>query len=252
MPAKRTSASRPGEAASTPATPSISLVFLMYNEEPNIAAALDEALEYAEARLDDWEIIVVDDGSTDGSAGIVRGYVEANPKVRMLQHPKNRGMGAGMMTGAAASTKDYWVMMASDRQVPVAELDKLIPLLDEADIVLTVYGNRPNSLARTIMSRSFRVYMWALADIRFQLESFVLFPTALGREITPSMRCDTFFFSFEIVQRAIERGYRVATATIASKPREHGESKVANVKQILRVAREVREYRERRAAERRG
>lgn len=229
--------------------PSISLVFLMYNEAPNIEATLDEALDYARNRLDDWEIIVVDDGSTDGCADLVVPYVEAHEEVRLVRHATNRGMGAGMKTGANAAQKDYWVMMASDRQVPVAELDKLIPLLADADIVLTVYGNRPNSMARTIMSRSFRVYMWALAGIRFQLESFVLFPTALGREIVPLMECDTFFFSFEIVQRAIERGYRVATATIASQPRAEGESKVANVQRILRVAREVHDYRQRRQSE---
>jgi glycosyltransferase involved in cell wall biosynthesis len=230
--------------------PSISLVLLMYNEEPNIAAALDETLAWARGRLDDWEVIVVDDGSSDGGPAIVERYVRDEPRVRMVRHAKNRGMGAGMTTGTAEARKDYVVVMASDLQVPVAELDKLIALLDQADIILTVYGNRPNNLARTVMSRGFRLYMRALADIRFQLESFVLIPTAIAHELLPSIRCDTFFFSFEIVQRAIEQGYTVATATIASRPRLHGESKVATTGRIKQVAGEVLEYRRRRRSER--
>lgn len=227
--------------------PSVTFILMMYNEAPNIVAALDEAIDWAAATMDDWEIVVVDDGSSDGCADIVEGYAARNPHVHLVRHAKNRGMGAAMATGVRAATKEYFVCMASDLQVPMAEFGKLLPLLAQAPIVLTVYGNRPNSAVRTAISRSFRVYMRALAGIRFQLESYVLFPTALGQELLEEIECDTFFFSFEIVQRAIERGYRTATARIASRPRVHGESKVANLRRIKQVAREVLAYRRRRA-----
>ncbi len=226
--------------------PSITLILMMYNEEPNIAEALGEAITFAESTLDDWEIVVVDDGSSDGCAAIVEGIAAGHDAVHLVRHAKNRGMGAGMVTGVRNATKEYFVCMASDRQVPIEEFAKLLPLLEKAPIVLTVYGNRPNSFVRTFISRSFRLYMRALADIRFQLESYVLFPTALAQSMLADIRCDTFFFSFEIVQRAIEQGYSTATATIASRPRAQGESKVANLRRIKQVGNEVLEYRRRR------
>lgn len=226
----------------------MTLVYLMYNEEENIAAALDEGLAYARQDLDDWEIIVVDDGSSDGGADIVRRYAEEEPRVRLVQHPQNRGMGGAMATGIREATKDYFVFLPSDLQVEAAELRKMVPLLAGADVILTVYARRPASLFRALMSRTFRDFLLVAADIRFQLEGLYIYPTPLGKEVLPMVKGDTFFFSFQLIQLAIERGVRTATTTIVCKPRLAGASKVANPRRIRQVAGEVLAYRRRRSA----
>jgi glycosyltransferase involved in cell wall biosynthesis len=227
-------------------TPSLSLVYLMYNEEENIAAALDEGLSYARADLDDWEIVVVDDGSSDGGAAIVQRYAALEPRIRLVQHAVNRGMGGGMASGIRHATKDYFVFLPSDGQVEAVELRKMLPMLADAEVVLTVYQRRADTRTRIVMSRGFRGFLRVAAGIRFELEGLYLFPTSLGRELVDEVRGDTFFFSFQLIQGAIERGARTTLTTIVCKPRLAGASKVANPKRIKKIVGEVMDYRRRR------
>jgi glycosyltransferase involved in cell wall biosynthesis len=224
------------------ARPSLSLICLCYNEAEALPAVLEEAQAFGHSALADWEILVVDDGSTDGSAAIVEGFAAREPRVRLLRHARNLGMGAGLKTGIAAATKEYFCLLAADGQIPAAEVGRLLPLLATAPIVLSTYGNRPNGLVRTAMSRGFRLFMRLLVGVSFRLEGTYLFPVALAREGIGLDRigASTFFFSFELIARALQRGYPVANAVIASRPRTSGgRSRVATPARIRRVAGEV-------------
>ena len=232
--------------------PSISLIYLCLNEQQALPRTLDEALGFCRAQLADWEILVVDDGSTDQSATIVRAYAEREPRVRLLQHARNLGMGAGLKTGITASNKDYFCMLAADGQIPAAEIAKMLPLLAQAPIVLSTYGNRPNNALRTVISRGFRVFMRAAIGVDFALEGTYLFPVRLARDEIglQVIAANTFFFSFELIVRAKRLGYATADSVIACLPRlDGGGSRVANLKQIKRVADEVIKLRMRLAVE---
>lgn len=222
--------------------PSLTLIYLCLNEEQALGRTLDEALAFCRAELTDWEVIVVDDGSTDNSANIVRKYADTEPRIRLLQHPRNLGMGAGLKTGIAGAHKDYFCMLAADGQIPAQELRKMLPSLQKAPIVLSTYGNRPNNALRTFISRGFRVYMRGLVGVDFALEGTYLFPVALARDTIGLHRiaANTFFFSFELIIRAKRLGIATADTTISSLPRlDGGGSRVANIKQIRKVAEEV-------------
>lgn len=231
-------------------SPSLSLIFLMYNEEDNIGPALDEAIAWCETHLRDWEIVVVDDGSTDSSAARVQEYIARDARIRMVANPQNRGMGGAMAPGIRAAAKEYLIFFPADLQVPVAELDVMLPCLKSADIVLTVYNRRHSTAWRAVMSRTFRNYMFLFAEMRFQLEGLYLYPTELARQIEPLIRANTFFYSFELIKRGMERGAVACTTTISNRPRLSGTSKVANSRTIFKVLGEVVEYRARRTAER--
>jgi dolichol-phosphate mannosyltransferase len=232
--------------------PSISLIFLMYNEAANVRAVLEEALEYVHSDLDSWEIIVVDDGSSDDSAGIVREMAESEPRIRLVQHEVNQGMGGGMRSGLAASECEYFVFFPADGQLSPYELRKMIPLLGGGDIVLSVYPHRHSTYARAIVSRFFRDYMLAVAKVRFQLEGLYLYPTEVGRKVMPRVTGRTFFFSFDVIQRGIEEGLSTVLTTIECRPRASGTSKVTSTRSILNVMREVAIFRIRREMELRG
>lgn len=229
--------------------PSLSLVFLMYNEADNIGPVLQEALDYCRQELDEWEILVVDDGSTDNGAEVVRTLMADEPRIRLVQHEQNQGMGGGMRTGVANVRTDYLVFLPADGQIDPWELSKMVPLLAGGDIVLSVYPHRHSTVKRAIMSRAFRDFMQFAANIRFQLEGLYLYPTAAAREFMPKVTGRTFFVSFELIQRAIESGLSVVMTTIHVRPRMSGNSKVTSPWAILKVAREVWEYRERRKGE---
>lgn len=228
--------------------PSLSLIYLCLNEERSLPAVLQEAKDYATSRLRDWEILVVDDGSTDRSAGIVREFAEKEPRIRLLQHPRNLGMGAGLRTGIAASSKDYFCMLAADGQIAPSQIDRMLPALHLAPIVLSTYFRRPDEWYRVVLSRGFRVYMRAAVGVSFALEGTYLFPTKLARDEIglDAIGAETFFFSFELVARALQRGWKVADTVIECRPRTDGTpSRIANIKQIQRVAGEIWKFRQR-------
>lgn len=233
--------------AATP--PGLSIIFLMFNEEGSIAAVLDEAISFADRTLPDCELLVIDDGSTDRSAAIVEGFAAREPRIRLIRHERNGGMGAGMRTGIQHASKPYFIFNAADGQVPCDEIGKMLPLLSAGGIVLSTYIRRADTLSRIVMSRAFRLFLFLAANIRFELEGLYLYPTDLARELLPRITSSSFVFSFELIQRAVERGRPVATTRIRCLPRMAGHSKVTGTRRILFVAGEVLAYRKRRAAE---
>jgi hypothetical protein len=151
-------------------------------------------------------------------------------------------MGAAMATGVRAATKAHFVFLSADGQAPVEELPKMFPGLDVADISLTTYERGEREWFRQFMSAGLRVYMRWLAGIRFELEGLYIFPTPFAKEVVDSIRADSFFFSFELIDRAMAGGMTVANAEMRYLKRRAGDSKVANIMQIRRVAREVAAY----------
>ena len=97
-----------------PAKPSISLVIPMFNEAGNIELALESAVEALEAHASDYEIIVVDDASTDRSAELVRRAAESNPRIILLSHDSNMKLGESLRTGFAATTRELILYMDAD------------------------------------------------------------------------------------------------------------------------------------------
>lgn len=217
-------------------SPSLSVVLLMFNEQDSILPVLEEHAAFLDQALDDWEIIVVDDGSTDAGAKIASGYAVDRERVRVIGHGANKGMGAGISTGIRHATKDYFVVNAADGQIPAAEIAKLLPLLEGADIALSTYAVPRESRFRELLSRALRVYLRQVSQIGFELQGLYLFPTAAAKELAPLIRAQTFFFSFELIQRGIERGLTAASTAILVQPRASGSSKVVGARRILAVA----------------
>jgi len=224
----------------------------MFDEESTVAAILDEHVAFLEGAGLAWEIVVVDDGSRDEGPAIVAGRAASDPRIRLVRHDRNLGMGAGLGSGIRAATKSHFVMNAMDGQIPAAEIGTLLPLLDRADIALSIYAERRRSrgLFRNLVSQCLRAYLRAVAGIRFELEGLYVFPTATARELEPRIRSTTFFYSFELVQRAVERGLTVARTTIRVKPRAAGRSKVLSPARVARVAGDALAYRVSRHGER--
>lgn len=229
----------------TRAVPDLSLVVLAWNEEASVVGFLEESLAWLDGLPGSHEILVVDDGSTDQTADRALEVAARDRRVRVHRHERNQGMGAGMRTGFQNARGDYVSILAADGQVPARALEELLPALDAADIVLSVYSRRPGELYRVGLSVGMRLMMRALLGITFRLEGIYLFPTRVATEEVglDLVGATTFFFSFELIARALALGHTATTVTIAPLPRQHGASKVANLRRIRRVAGELARFR---------
>ena len=114
---------------------SLSLVLPALNEEPNIRLVVERALAVLPEFTDDFEVIVVDDGSRDGTGGIVDELAAADPRVKAIHHPRNRGYGAALTSGISASRGDFVMFMDADRLFVIADLALLTPFVGAFDIV---------------------------------------------------------------------------------------------------------------------
>lgn len=131
----------------------VSVVIPAYNEEGAIALILDRILALAEVD----EIIVVDDGSTDQTIPVVEGYAEKG--VKLVKHPYNIGNGAAVKTGIRSATGDIIVLMDADGQHPPEEIPKMLPFLDEYEMVVGARNQDTTSVwYRDIANRVYNVY----------------------------------------------------------------------------------------------
>ena len=114
----------------------LSLVLPAFNEEAGVRQAVVEADDALAALCDDYEILVVDDGSRDATAAVVAELTKARPRVRLLRHETNRGYGAALRTGFEAARFDLVAFTDADCQFYLADLDRLISLTDHCPVAV--------------------------------------------------------------------------------------------------------------------
>ncbi|HVV38434.1 MAG TPA: glycosyltransferase family 2 protein [Acidimicrobiales bacterium] len=133
-----------------PSSFSISIVLPALNEEANIEQALKSATTVADRLCRDHEILVVDDGSTDGTATVVRAAAAADTRVKLLSHPFNRGYGEALRTGFRAATMDLVFFTDADNQFDLNELEAFLPFAATVDVVAGYRINRQDPPLRRL------------------------------------------------------------------------------------------------------
>jgi glycosyltransferase involved in cell wall biosynthesis len=128
----------------------ISVFFPCYNEEKNIEKLLRETARFLPTIASDYEVIVVDDGSSDATAEIAQNFSQENQKVKVIRHEMNRGYGAALRTGFEASGKDYIFFTDGDNQFDITEISKLLPYVKDFDIVAGFRIKRQDNFIRKI------------------------------------------------------------------------------------------------------
>jgi glycosyltransferase involved in cell wall biosynthesis len=187
---------------------SLSIVIPAYNEEKRLPASLDKILEYLRARRWEFiEILVVDDGSTDGTAALVESYRAKAPAIRLVSNPGNRGKGFAVRNGMLAARGDWRLFTDSDLSAPIEELDKLIEAAErhKADVA---FGSRAvdRSLvsvhqpwSREVSGRIFNLIMRTLTGLphRDTQCGFKLYRGEAAREVFTRQKLDGFGFDVE-------------------------------------------------------
>jgi glycosyltransferase involved in cell wall biosynthesis len=230
----------PAPAAVTPRLAGLSIVLPCYDEADNVAAAVADAQRAAERWADDHEVIVVDDGSRDGTRAIAEALAAADGRVRVVAHDVNRGYGAALRTGFAASTAPWVLLTDGDRQFDLDELGAMVPFSEDHDIVAGFRMDRADPPHRRLAAhawnrlvrRSFGI------DVRDVDCAFKLMRGDALRALP--LESDGAMISTELCVRARLAGWRVTEVGVHHLPRQAGASTGGRPRVILRAFRERR------------
>jgi glycosyltransferase involved in cell wall biosynthesis len=129
---------------------SLSVILPAYNEEKVIANTIADVLPVLQDWTQNFELIVVNDGSADQTGAILASIAQSEPRVRVVTHEVNRGYGAALASGFAASSKDLAFFMDSDGQFDIRDLQKFFPYINEYDAVVGYRENRQDPWMRKL------------------------------------------------------------------------------------------------------
>ena len=224
---------------------SISVFFPCYNEKDNIADLVEKAAGVLTGLADDFEIILVDDGSGDGTAELIDSLALESEKIKAIHHKANAGYGAALQTGFRAATKQLVFYTDGDGQFDIAELAGIMPLIKQYDIVSCYRINRRDNLLRKL-----NAFCWTkLVCILFGLKlkdidcAFKLFKREIFDNI--EMQSTGALIDTEILARASRKGYTITQTGVHHYPRTAGVQTGASIAVILRAFKELFELRSR-------
>lgn len=216
-------------------TLSLSVFFPCHNEQDNIGPLVTKTLDVLPRISHDFEIIVVDDGSKDQTAPIVRDLAEKHPEVRLVQHEVNRGYGGALQSGFRAATKEWVFYTDGDGQFDIAEIVDLVALTKEYDVVTCYRMNRQDSFVRKLNARAWGMLVNLL--FRFNIRDVDCAFKLYRREIFDhiEMHSQGALIDTEILARCRQAGYTMVQRGVHHYPRVAGQQSGANLKVIIRA-----------------
>jgi len=218
---------------------SLSVLIPAYNEEGNIARVAKQAISKAEKFANDFEIVIVNDGSSDQTGPITDQLAKKNKHIRVIHHKINQGLGNALQTGIKACKKDVIIYIEGDGQSLLGDQVKLLEKIKNADVVLGYRSSRKDySLFRKILSYGYLFLLRIFFNLNFK---DVNWSQAYRRKIFEKikMKSETPFFTTEVVIKAKRTGFRVAEAPTLYRPRQAGFTKLGNVITAYRMFKDI-------------
>lgn len=218
---------------------SLTLFFPCHNEQDNIRAMTQKALEVADLITDDYEVIIVNDGSRDNTAGIADRLAAENEYVRVIHHQTNKGYGGALQSGFRAATKAWIFYTDGDGQFDMGELPGLMDLTDQFDIITCYRKNRRDPFIRKL-----NAWAWGtLVRWMFHLKirdidcAFKLY----RRQVidTIEMHSTGALIDTEMLARAQRAGFTMTQRGVTHYPRTAGQQSGGSLRVIFRAFQEL-------------
>jgi dolichyl-phosphate beta-glucosyltransferase len=198
----------------------LAVIVPAYNEEPRLAKSLEKIREYLSEQAYEWEVVVVDDGSTDRTAGIAGSFAGSDPRFRLISYVPNKGKGAAVRVGMLDAKADALLLCDADLAAPIEEVEKLFAARKSIAI-----GSRPLREShleirqpwwREMAGRAFNLAVQALSirGIKDTQCGFKLFSDKAAKDVFTRCRFDGFSYDFEALMVARALGYEIAEVPI--------------------------------------
>lgn len=206
-----------------------SIILPAYNESARIAATLDKILAHGTQRGWNLEVIVVDDGSSDGTAELVRGYASKHCALRLLENPRNRGKGYSVRNGMLHAKGDILLFSDADLSSPIEEADKLFAAMAQgAEIAIGSRWVDPRlqirrqPLHRRLLGRIFNLALRIVLGLQFKDTQcgFKAFTRRSAQTIFPLQKIERWGFDPELLYLAKQFGFTVREVPVAWSHRE--------------------------------
>lgn len=210
---------------------SLSVVIIAYNESACLEIFTKQTIAVLEENFSQYELIIVNDGSSDNTGEIADNLSGQNDKITVVHHHHNRGIDNAVKTGFSNVKYDYVTWLPADGQIEAKELLKFMPVIKDYDMVLSVYSHRPVSDARLFISKYMRRMIKLAIGFDRRNEGVYI----IKRDVLKSIPLDSesVLVHFELPMKVAKTGGTLGEVIIDCKPRIAGKSKAGNIRTIL-------------------
>ncbi len=219
--------------------PELSIFFPFWNEEQNLESVVKKAIPIAQKYADKWEIIMVDDGSSDKTLEIAKELEKKDPRLVAVSHEKNRGYGAALKTGFEKAKYNLVVFNDGDGQFDLGEIDKFLEKIDKSDLVIGFRKKRLDNPFRHLLMNLLKI--WDFVFFRFRFKDidcgFKLFTRNALDKITP-FNSEGAMITTEILAKAKKAHLKISEVEVNHYPRIYGDQSGGNLRVIIRAIRE--------------
>ena len=219
---------------------SLTAVFPAYNDGGTIASMVAAAWIALKQVTEDFEIIVINDGSSDYTSIMLEETATRYPELRVITHPVNQGYGAALRTGFSAATKEWVFYTDGDSQYNPLELVNLVNALqDDVDVVNGYKLTRNDSWMRILIGRAYHYFVKSLFGIRIRDVDcdFRLIPKKILEEI--ELKSNSGAICLELVKKIQDAGYTFAEVPVNHYSRKYGVSQFFVPWRIIRTLRQL-------------
>ena len=213
----------------------LSLVLPAHNEAENIEIVVARALEVLPRVVRDFEILVVNDGSHDGTGPIINRLAADHRQVHAVHHEVNRGYGAALTSGFRAASGDAIMFMDADRQFDISDINALLPYVPYYDIVAGYRIERQDPLYRRLYGKLFGIAVWILFGLHLRdIDcAFKIYRADLLKTI--ELTSPGALINTEMLAYARRRGAKIAQVGVNHYPRYAGESSGGSPRVVFRA-----------------
>lgn len=217
----------------------LSIFFPFWNEEKNIEKVVINAIPIAEKYAKKWEILLVDDGSSDDTLKICNNLAKTNSNLKVIIHKPNRGYGAALREGFENAKYKIIVFNDGDAQFDISQLDRFLNKIDDSDIVIGYREKRQDHPFRHLLMNLLKI--WDLIFFGFYFRDidcgFKMFKKDSLNKIMP-FKSEGAMITTEILARAKKAKLKIAEVKVSHYPRKFGDQSGGNLRVIIRAVRE--------------
>jgi dolichol-phosphate mannosyltransferase len=219
--------------------PRLSVFIMAWNEEKNLEGAVQELAGELATLGPAYELVIIDDGSSDGTSALADALAARTPHTRVVHHGDNRGLGGVYRTGFTEARGEWLTFFPADRQFPASIVRDYWLATGTTDLILGYLPQRDGPLSGRLLSLGERALLRLLFGRFPRFQGILMFRRSLlaGMPLHSSGRGWTVLMEF--ILRAVRTGARAKSVPITLRPRASGASKVTNLKSIASNLRQV-------------